>query len=302
MARTGWDRMAAWRDERSGEDGDLWHRSIILPTMYEVLGPVRGLRVLDLACGVGMLSRKLAREGARTVVGVDRSRPTLARARARERRDPTGVRFLERDAGRLTGLADGSFDVVVANMALMDIAHADGALRESARVLVPGGRLVFSISHPCFDLDARSRWLTEREPVGDGRFRNVVYRKVSGYRVEDRQQTPWYISETRIVRTESFHRTLSTYSRYLREAGFSIQRLEEPVPLAEALEKSPQGPLIAEIPLHLVVEAVRGGSTARPRPASRRSAGSRRAVARRSGSPRRTRGTGSAGRGSTTGS
>jgi ubiquinone/menaquinone biosynthesis C-methylase UbiE len=302
MARTGWDRMAAWRDARSGEDGDLWHRAIILPTMYAVLGSVRGRRVLDLGCGVGVLARKLAREGAQTVVGVDRSAPTLARARARERRDPVGVRYLERDARRLTGLADASFDLVVANMSLMDIEHADAAIAEAARVLVPGGRLVFSISHPCFDTDLRSTWVVERRAVGNGDYENVVYRKVSGYRIEDRQEIPWHVSERRVVRTESFHRTLSTYSRYLREAGFAIVRLEEPVPLAEAVEKSPQGPFLAEIPLHLVVEAVRLPRGAAPTPGSRTSAGSRRAAGPRSGSPPRTRGTGSRGRGSTPGS
>ena len=67
-----WEEIAAWWDERQGEEGDLWHRTLIDPTLLRVLGPVEGLHVLDLACGNGYLSRKLARSGAR-VTAVDAS-------------------------------------------------------------------------------------------------------------------------------------------------------------------------------------------------------------------------------------
>ena len=300
MPSTGWDRMAAWRDERAGDDGDLWHRAIILPSMYEVIGPVRGARVLDVGCGVGVLARRLARGGAAQVVGVDRSAPTIRRARARERRDPTGARFAVRDARRLVGFADRSFDLVVANMSLMDIEHADEAVAEAARVLRPHGRFVFSLCHPCFDTNLNSHWSVERLLQPRGGYEDVVYRKVSRYRREVRQKVPWFVSPRRTVFTDGFHRTLATYSRYLRAAGLVIRRLEEPVPQPEAVEKSPQGRWMLEIPLHLVVEAVRAAPSATP--ASRRSGGSRRAGDRRSGSSRRTRGTGSRRRGSTPGS
>jgi SAM-dependent methyltransferase len=299
MAPGGWDRMAAWRDERSGETGDLWHRALIDPALVSVLGPVRGLRVLELACGNGYLARRLARAGAAQVVGVDSSVPTIARARSRERSHPSGARFEVGDVSRLSGFLDASFDRVVANMALMDVRDAASAIREAARVMAPDGRFVFSISHPCFDLDDRSYWVVERGIGPGGAFADTIWRKVRGYREEVRTLTPWQLSPTRVVRTKSYHRTLTTYSRLLREAGLAISRLEEPRPLPEMLRSSPQGPYIAEIPLHLVVEAVRGGPS---RPASRTSGGSPSAADRRSGSPARTRGSGSSRRGSRTGS
>jgi 2-polyprenyl-3-methyl-5-hydroxy-6-metoxy-1,4-benzoquinol methylase len=69
-----WKEMAAWWDERQGDEGDLWHRTLIDPTLFKVLGPVKGQHVLDLACGNGYIARKLARSGAR-VTGVDASTP-----------------------------------------------------------------------------------------------------------------------------------------------------------------------------------------------------------------------------------
>ncbi len=309
MDRQGWDQMAKWRDFRMGDRGDLWHRAIIDPTLLAVIGPVRGLCVLDLACGNGYLTRRWAREGAARSVGVERSRPILAFARRRERASPSGAEFLERDARRLRGLASATFDLVVANMALQDIPDAERAVREVARVLRPGGRFVFSLSHPCFDLDERSGWVVERVREPDGLWHDVVWRKVRAYRDERSVRVPWAISDTETGWTTAYHRTLTTYSRWLREAGLSITRLEEPAPLPEAIHGSPQGPYMVEVPLHLVVEARFLSSLLRGRAkgtltrlASRSSGGSHRTASQRSGSGVRTRRTGSRHRGSTTGS
>ena len=306
MARDGWDAMADWRDHRMGEQGDLWHRAIIDPTLLRVVGPVRGLRVLDLACGNGYLTRRWAREGAARSVGVDLSRRTLSFARRRERARPSGARFLLGSASDLKDLGDSSFDLVVSNMALIDIPDLRGAFREVRRVLDPTGRFVFSLSHPCFDLDERSGWMVERVRAPDGVWHDLVWRKVRGYREERSTRVPWGISPTETGWTTSYHRTLSTYSAELRKAGFVIRRIEEPSPLPEAVRKSPQGPYMLEIPLHLVIEAVRAGPVPRPpalrRPATRTSGRSRRRAGRRSGSGGRRRGTGSSRPGSTAGS
>lgn len=309
MVREGWDDLARWRDRRMGEDGDLWHRAIIDPTLREMVGPVRGLRLLDLACGNGYLTRHWAREGAARAWGVDLSVVSLALARRRERRGRTGARFLRRDASDLHGLADASFDLVVSNMGLMDIPDAEGAVREVARVLAPDGRFIFSLCHPCFDLDERSSWVVERVRERDGDWHEVVYRKLHNYREERPVRVPWNISETETGFTTSFHRTLPTLSRILSAAGLAITRLEEPTPLPEAIRESPQGAFLAEIPLHLVVEArahpglrARGRGSRPSRRVSRTSDGTPSAAGRRSGSGGRRPGSGSRGRGSRTGS
>ncbi len=259
---------------------------------------MKGLRIVEIACGNGYLARRFARSGAESVLALDSSAPTVRFARARERSAPSGARFAVGDAARIP-LPTGTTDLVVANMALMDIEDARGTIREVARLLSPRGRFVFSISHPCFDLDERSVWLVERGYDGHGVFRNTVWRKVRGYRREGRTRIPWPTTNGGTVWTDAFHRTLSTYSGYLRSAGLAIARMEEPEPLTEMLEQSPQGAYIAEIPLHLVVEAVPRSTTIR---GSRTSGDSPTAVARRSGYRGRTRGSGSSRRGSRPGS
>lgn len=250
MERTTWEALASWYDEKQGDSGDLWHRTLIDPPLLTVIGDPRGKTVLDVACGNGYIARKLARDGAR-VVGIDASAPVIERARAREIREPLGIVYHVADAGNLSMLSDATFDLVVCNMALMDIEDAEAAIREVARVLVGGGRFVASLSHPCFDQGPSSTWLIERF------FRTTnVWRKIARYRHPFADETPWGI-EDRTAATIGYHRPMSWYARVLRDAGFLIRSLEEPEPTKEFIEGSPQGPYVVEIPLHLVIEAVK---------------------------------------------
>lgn len=259
MTVSSWESLAAWYDEKQGDTGDLWHRTLIDPALLRVLGEVRGLRILDLGCGNGYLSRRFARAGAR-VVGVDSSAPIIQRAKARESAEPLGIAYHAADAAHLDFLRADRFDVVVSNMALMDMEDAEGAIREVGRVLRKGGRLVASISHPCFDQGTSSTWLLERS------FRSLkVSRRITRYRRPFAEEIPWGIEE-KAVTTTGYHRPLSWYARALRDAGLLILSLEEPEPTPEFVEGSPQGPYVVEIPLHLVVEAVKAGTAPRPAP------------------------------------
>lgn len=260
-----WSELAAWYDAKQGDDGDLWHRSLIDPGLWAVLGRVAGLDLLDLGCGNGYLCRRYARDRAR-VTGVDASVAVIERARRRERGRRHPVRYLVGNAARLDGLASASFDVVTSNMALMDIADAAGAIREVARLLRPEGRFVFSISHPCFDIMSRSAW-----EVAPGSREPTVWRKVTRYRELYHEEVQWNVGPGEVRTTTGYHRPLAWYVRALDRAGMSVEQLVEPAPRAEMLRESPVGRYIEAIPLHLVVGARRrAGRAARTTRARRR--------------------------------
>lgn len=249
MSADSWRALAEWYDQKQGDDGDLWHRALVDPPLLRLVGPVGGLRLLDLACGNGYLSRRFARMGAQ-VVGVDASVPIIERARLRERRHPLGISYHAGDAARLDMLDSASIDIVVCNMALMDIEDAAGAIHEAGRVLRPGGRFLASLSHPCFDVVNASAWVVERMD-----FTTTIWRKVCRYREPVAGVVPWRVDDDRIARTPAYHRPLSWYIRTLRAAGCVITAFEEPEPTEEFLAQSPSGPWIAQIPLHCVIEA-----------------------------------------------
>ena len=249
MTTFGWDQMTDWWDKQLGDEGDLWHRTLIDPPLLHLVGEVKGIRLLDLACGNGYLSRRFARQGA-IVTAVDANVPLIERDRAREAQEPLGITYHVADAANLHMLEDGTFDLVVCNMALMDIENAIRAIQEVARVLVPKGRFVASLSHPCFDIVNTSGWQIENIYPN-----TTIWRKVSHYREIAVADLPWKRIHGEMVYTHAYHRPLSWYFRTLRASGLVVAALEEPEPTEEFLANSPQGTWIAEIPLHCVIEA-----------------------------------------------
>jgi malonyl-CoA O-methyltransferase len=97
-------------------------------------------RALDVGTGTGRCVRLIARTGARTVVGIDLSPAMLAQS-------SDGHPRVCGDARRLP-FADGAFDLVCSSLMAGDIEHLSAWIDEAARVLAPGGHLVYSDFHP----------------------------------------------------------------------------------------------------------------------------------------------------------
>jgi SAM-dependent methyltransferase len=117
--------------------------------LLELVGPVDGLRLLDLACGQGRVTRDLIRRGA-TVIGLDVSERLPSRARATEQATLLGAHYVHGDAAGSVNLPAKSFDSVVCNYGLSDIDDLAGALANVRTLLRSGGSFVFSMLHPCF--------------------------------------------------------------------------------------------------------------------------------------------------------
>ena len=254
----GWEELADWYDKKQGNVGDLWHKTMIDPALLRVMGRCRGKEVLDLGCGNGYLSRRLAKKGAK-VTAVDASPQMIRNAKAHDPKNSLAIRYVRADAGKLDGIPNSKFDLVFANMSMMDIENADDAIEEVGRILRRGGKFVMSINHPCFDVMSNSLWVAEKR-IGRP---PVVYRMVTGYRNLFFEDLPWNMGENRRGYTRGFHRPLSWYVRILHSSGMAITALEEPKPTEEFVreeQKEPgdlDGSGFLEVPLHLVIEAVK---------------------------------------------
>src|SRR5918995_5866939 len=139
-------------------EGNAFQRVLIGPATERLLQVVPGETVLDVACGNGVFSRKLAELGAR-VVAVDFSEKfvELARARTQGAGYADAVEYLVADATdeeQMLSLGEGRFDAAVCNMALMDMLAIDPLMSALRRLLKPKGRFVFSVQHPAFNSNA----------------------------------------------------------------------------------------------------------------------------------------------------
>jgi SAM-dependent methyltransferase len=130
------DADRAWESEEI-----TWGLFRVPERDLEVLGDVSGLDVLELGCGTAYLSGWLARQGARPV-GVDLTPAQLATAARCQARFGLVFPLVEADAESVP-LADAAFDLVVSEYGASVWCDPDRWVAEAARLLRPGGRLVF---------------------------------------------------------------------------------------------------------------------------------------------------------------
>ncbi|CAN5127670.1 MAG: class I SAM-dependent methyltransferase [Nocardioides sp.] len=214
--RADWDRYAdeyqSSHGEFLGDIGFVWGPEGTREDDLGVLGSVDGKRVLELGCGGGQCSRWVRTRGG-TAIGLDVSHRQLQHSRRID--DQTGVRVpaVEATATALP-FADRCFDTVFCAFGALQFVHdIDLAIDECARVLRPGGRLAFSITHP-------TRWMFVDDPGPEGLVASQSYWDRTPY-VESDPET----GQTLYV---EHHRTLGDWVGLLNRAGFRITDLIEP--------------------------------------------------------------------------
>jgi len=135
-----------------------------------------GERVLDVACGTGVIARLAAeRVGERGLVaGLDVNPGMLAIARASTPED-TSIEWHEASAERMP-LPDEAFDVVLCQMGLQFVPDKPAALREMRRVLAPGGRLLLTLPGPIpAPMAAMEQALARSVSPESGSFVQIVF-------------------------------------------------------------------------------------------------------------------------------
>jgi SAM-dependent methyltransferase len=176
-----------------------------------LLGAVAGRDILEVGAGSAMCSRWLASQGARPIA-VDVSAGMLRHGRAGAARTGIDVPLVQADAQHLP-FPPHTFDVAfTAFGAVPFVADSATVMREVARVLRPGGRWVFSTSHPI-------RWAFPDDPGPDGLTATMSYFDRTPYVEFDDQGTPTYVEH---------HRTLGDRIAEISGAGFVLTTLIEP--------------------------------------------------------------------------
>lgn len=208
------------------EQGDWTRRHVLDRPTQAACEPQKGERWLDVGCGEGRFCRWLG-EGGATVVGLDPVAEMLDHANK-----VGGATYVLGDGAKLPFRGE-AFDGVVSYLSLIDIPDFRAAIREMARVLRPGGRLVVAnltsfattIPHP-----------RQRDDEG-----NFLYMRVDRYLEERAEWVEW--SD---IRVRNWHRPLAAYMQAFLGAGFQLEMFDEPaadptVPGGEDYNRAPWG-------------------------------------------------------------
>ncbi|MFC2083150.1 class I SAM-dependent methyltransferase [Candidatus Bipolaricaulota bacterium] len=249
--RSAWEKNAKWWSDYFGEGNDF-HLQLVAPPVERLLEVGDGENILDVACGNGAFSRRLADLGAR-VVGFDFSSAFIecARKRSTEYKDRIDYRVVDAtDRAQLLGLGKARFAAAVSNMALMDMSDIAVLAECLPRLLKPGGRFVFSIMHPCFNNNA-VRLSIEDEQVDDQPL-SVPSVRITKYLAAFESQGIGIVGQP--VSQTYFHRPLNDLLRPFLSNGMAVTGLEE---TAFSDSSAARGPLswdhFQEIPPVLVV-------------------------------------------------
>ena len=204
-----WDANAVFWDEKMGEGNDFVD-VLEWPAILRLLDPQPGHHILDIATGNGLTARRLAALGAK-VTAFDFSEELIQLAKNRTHSALPKISYYVLDATNeaallatlgTSGSSDTSgsstlsetsdtsdtsdsftpshpFDSALCNMALFDMADIEPLFHVLPALLKPGGRFVFSLTHPAFN-NSSSVHVAEEMDV-EGRILSVYSVKVSQY-------------------------------------------------------------------------------------------------------------------------
>jgi ubiquinone/menaquinone biosynthesis C-methylase UbiE len=238
--RKEWTELApAWiRESREGPNPN--RTGLLDRPMLEACGDVKGLTALDCGCGEGRFCRMLLDGGAKWVLGIDLCPPMIAAAaELATGRDS----YVVADVQEMSFLRDGTFDLAASYMNQCDLPDFEANTREVFRVLKPGGRYIVANVHPM--RSATGHWLRAE----DGSKLHAV---LDRYFEEGERR--WNMMGTQFT---NFHRTLSTYIRGYRRAGFGIEDVIEPTVEAENLKRFPELDDELRVPNFIIVVLVK---------------------------------------------
>jgi SAM-dependent methyltransferase len=238
----GWEEHAAWWQTHFTEGADPEYEEQILPLAEELLAGAT--RVLDVGCGEGQLTRRMAAAGAQ-VAGIDFSAAQIVVAAARG----GGPSYAHASVTALP-FADASFDAVIACLVLEHVDDMETAVAEMGRVLERGGRMLVFLNHPLLQSPG-SAW------IEDHTYEEVErYWRVGTYLEEQAFVEP--VAKDVLMRF--VHRPLHRYVNAMVDAGVVVTGMQEPPPPPGFLAIAPEYQGAAFIPRLMVLRGHRVAS------------------------------------------
>jgi len=251
FTKDAWDANAEVWDSRMGDEGNDFFNVLCWTPLASFIDVQPDSAILDIACGNGLTSRRLAALGA-NVTAFDFSANLIEKAKERPNPD-SRISYHVVDAtneSQLLALGKHKFDSALCNMALFDMANIETLFQTLPKLLKPKKVFVFSLTHPCFNNSSSTHLAEEWD---DGKINTRYAVKISRY------MTP-YQAEGIALRDQPkpqlyFERPIQYYMNLGFQNGFVVDGFEERAFPPEHPQTNPLawGGKFSEIPPVLVM-------------------------------------------------
>lgn len=212
---TSWEPVNKWYKNIVGKEGHYYHQNVVIPGILKLLKLENSSSILDLACGNGVMCNHLPKNIY--YEGVDLSASFIKEAK---KNYPTRT-FYTSDITEKLPVKKSDFTHAIMVLALQNLEHPHKAFHSAAQHIKANGKFIIVMNHPSFRIPRQSSWKVDSE-------QQIQYRRVDRY--SSALKIPIQSAPSKGEKspsTWSFHYPLADYSRWLNEAGFAIELIEE---------------------------------------------------------------------------
>ena len=209
-----------WRT-KANPKGWFYNEYMEMPATLDLLGNVKGKKILDHGCGTGLYLKHLKKKGAK-IKGFDLT-PEMVEIAKKE--NPN----IDLKLGSAYKIPfKEKFDIVVSSLVFPHLKNWDLALKEIKRVLKKKGTLIFSIANPVLD---RARVLKISNKTINKK--GIIQREIRDYFKEGKIYARWKNSGGDVM-MPSFHKTYESIIKILIKNGFEILDYSDAKPMKKA--------------------------------------------------------------------
>lgn len=211
---TSWQKVAKWYGSITKDEGHFYHKTVIIPNVMRLLDLKPNDKLLDIACGNGVLAKNIP-EGIK-YIGVDSATDLIAMAKQDAKKEQE---FVLSDVTENLGIKE-TFAKMAIILALQNMAKPDLMLKMAVKQLEDKGKMVIILNHPTFRIPRQSSW-------GWDEVKKVQYRRVDSYLTSQKIAILLHPGLEDKTTTYSFHWSLQDISKMLFGAGLVIEKIEE---------------------------------------------------------------------------
>ena len=211
------------------------------PALFSLAPNMRNKTVLDIGCGYGENCIEFLKLGSLSVTGLDISTKMLEIAQTEN--SSSKIKYINKSMTHLCELTE-KYDVVFSSLAVHYIEDFNKLVADIYNLLNNDGYFIFSQEHPL-----TTALLTQNYWTCNDQHDKICY-NLTTYSLEGKREVTWFVNG--VIK---YHRTMSSIINSLLKAGFTIEKMLEPMPSDEIIEKYPSYKKYIHKPDFLLIKA-----------------------------------------------